>query len=391
MNNVLNEEQLLSGYLSFSRADISESIKAGGENTKAYQLLLEAMSANGSCKTQSGEPVNEIYPLTANAADVMEQKLKEAEVVAENLNDQTLKNRLNELKNVTEWSKDNHSNISFLVILGGILWILFYWITVHFMISSDSDEYRAKIEAWNDTPPSYEIVQESQNFKLINKYESTSEFKRYKLAGFVEDYRRLEDEYDDTRNLLYRNTLSREEQRRVDNMKNLEAKMDSIKKEFEVANAHGLEHWREMALSEISISEVETTKSRLLLWGVIAYFVIIIVLYIITNRPKGYMLSRQRTTMRFASGIKLVFYKILIWLGLSGARMGWTDPDVLVTAYWSNGNVTKHLITSDLINSSLVFKSMFYILALVFLMFGSAYLLPIFTIMGFFMNIDRRK
>lgn len=64
------EQQLRSGYLSFSRAALTQSVAAGGPNIEAYKLMIEATETNALHTTRGGKSVNEIYPLTAEAAEI---------------------------------------------------------------------------------------------------------------------------------------------------------------------------------------------------------------------------------------------------------------------------------------------------------------------------------
>lgn len=386
------ESQLCSGYLSFSRADIEKSMAEGTSNVAAYQLMLEATKTNESY-TVKGKAVNEIYPLTKEAVETMEKLLDEVEQAADNPQDATFRNRLQELKRVAEWSGSRKKQFSFKVILGGILWILFFYMTPKVLSGPDYSKLVADVKAWSDTPPSY-TMEEAQRVSLIYKYlrGSATDFKLFRQKPLIEEYNRTETEYGrEADRLKYYNLTDEEKEQCRRSMQVYKARMDALMAEYNENDAKGLEDWRQIALDELSVDIDNESDFKRKFAGLIAYFVIIIILYILTNIPHGYMLSRQRTTARVMGGIQAKLFSIVTWLGISGARMGWTDPDKIVTVYWSDGTISKHLIVSDLINGSLLFKAMFYVLALVVFMYLSAYLLPIITIIGLFINIDRRK
>lgn len=65
---------------------------------RAYELMIAATEINASYKTRSGASVSEMYPLTAEATEVMSRELAEAEAAADNPKDETFRSRLNELK-----------------------------------------------------------------------------------------------------------------------------------------------------------------------------------------------------------------------------------------------------------------------------------------------------
>lgn len=387
------EKQLRSGYLSFSRADLVRSVAAGGSNIAAYKLMIEATETNASYKTRSGKSVNEIYPLSAAAAEAMSQKLKEVEAAADNLKDETFQYRLKELKRVAWWSKERHSTFSWFIIVGGLLWALFYGLTTVILKGPDYSKRQAQIEAWNDTPPSYTMEEAKEAYHLnADIYSSATNYKLYSLREITNVYYKAKVSHERTASTLRYGTLSEGEKEIYrHNMEVDAATMEKVKAEFETVEAQTFDQWRQKALDEVGDDVKEERNKNVMLWFAVAYFVVITVLYVLTNFPCGYMLSRQRATARVTGGILKVLFGVISWLGISGARMGWTDPDKIVTVFWSDGSITKHLVVSDLINSSAMFNIIFYVAALTFLMFGSAYLLPILTIIGFFTNIDRYK
>lgn len=393
MNTQEFETQLRSGYLSFSRADIEKSLAEGGPNTEAYRLMLEATKTNDSYEIKKGVAANEIYPLTKGAVETMDKLLKEAEQAADNPQDKTFSSRLTELKRVAEWSGSKKKQFHFRIILGGLLWMLFYFLTPIILSGPDNSSAAATVKAWSDTPPSYTM----EELLKINKWNiprlsSASNYKQSQMRPLAEEYDEFDTHYNENANSLkYYNLTEKEKEACRHSMQVCKAKMDSLKAEYDEVNAKGMDYWRQMALDEVGERVDEEAKMKALNWGLVAYFVVIIILYVLTNLPHGYMLSRQRTIARVLGGIQKALFSIISWLGISGAQMGWTDPDKIVTIFWSDGTISKHLIVSDLINSSLLFKAMFYILALVFCMCMSAYLLPILTIIGFFINIDRKK
>lgn len=271
--------------------------------------------------------------------------------------------------------------------------MVFYGLTTVILAPPDYNRYQAQVEAWNDTPSSYTIddVKEAKH-RNVNLYSSADNYKLHNLREILKEYFTAEAESKRTASTLRYGTLSeRDKEIYRHNMEVDAATMDKVKAEFEKANAQPSDYWQQKALEEIG-GKVNNEQNRTFsLWLMVAYFLVITVLYVLTNNPYGYMLSRQRTTQRVSGGIVKALYAIIMWLGISGARMGWTDPDRIVTIFWSDGSVTKHLIMSDLINGSAMFKIIFYAAALTILMYGSAYLLPILTIIGYFTNVDRQR
>lgn len=387
------EEQLRSGYLSFSRADLAQTIAAEEANIMAYKLMSEAMETNASYTTHSGQSVNEIYPLSADAVETMSKKLEEAEAAADNPNDDLFQNRLKELRRVVWWSKERHYTFSWLIIFGGLLWILFYGLTDVILSGPDYGKYQAQVEGWDEAPQSYTIEEAKKAYNRNARiYSSATNYKLFKLQEIIKAYDKAKIENERTASTLRYGTLSENEKEIYrHNMDIYTVTMEKAKAEFETANALSFDQWKQKALDEVGDGAKNERNRNGMLWLTVVYFVVIIALYILTNRPCGYMMSRQRATARVTGGILKVLFGIISWLGISGARMGWTDPDKIVTVFWSDGSITKHLILSDLINSNAMFKIIFFVAALTFLMFGSAYLLPILTIIGFFTNIDRKR
>lgn len=391
MNDI--ETQLRTGYISFSRADIAQSIDTGATNKAAYQLMMEATRANNGYTTRKGEPVNEIYPLTADAAEAMRQKLSEAEQAADNPKDEVFQLRLKELKRIACWSAKTQKSWSWMIVIGGVLWVAFYLLTTVVLAGPDYSKRQAQVETWTDTPPSYAIDEVKDKYSLrADKYGCATNYKLSCLIELANAYFRVKHTYEETGKTLRYGTLS-DTNREVytHNLTVLEKELNEAKANFEAANAQPSDYWQQKALDEVGGGVKGEKKRNAFLYLIAAYFVVITVLYIYTNRPKGYMLSRQRATARVTGGMTKVMFGILSWLGISAARMGWTDPDKIVTIFWSDGSITKYPLASDLINGMAMFKLIFYAAALTFLMFGSAYLLPILTIIGFFINIDRKR
>ena len=203
------EIQLRSGYLSFSRADLAQSVAIGGSNAVAYKLMIEATETNATYTTRSGEPVNEIYPLTAEATEEMLNKLQEAENAADNPKDETFRQRLNELKRIAAWSAERKRLYSWLIIIGGILWILFKSLATVILAGPDYSKRQAQVEAWNEAPPSYTIDEVKDAYSLrADKYGNATNYKLSCLIQLANAYFHANHTYEETGKTLRYGTLT---------------------------------------------------------------------------------------------------------------------------------------------------------------------------------------
>ncbi|MDR0983023.1 MAG: hypothetical protein LBM07_07295 [Culturomica sp.] len=379
------------GYVSFSPEDLKQQAVNDAPNGKAYELLDEAMTTSSHVsindKKRGSVDVDDVYPITAAETQDMEDLLDKAEAAANNPNDPDFKGRLNELRNIVEWSKKRHWNFQWMVIIGVLISV--------FVLSkcSGSEEenvrkyeaYVATVENWkqpavdttisikkfDEYSHSYSLDYRSANLYKAAQLQKTAYF-HYSSLKTADNYRHRADTA----------TTSERKESYIKHAENSVEAAEKYKKEYDKLNKASFEDVHEMALDEVEeyLSRAKSSARWIYFWNM--FFLILIPVYIFAERPYGYSISKYRTEAKVLKGIKKG------GLALAGALVAWAGSIgfVDVVTKWSDGSTTREDDGTGGVRIAL--KIGLLIAALFVICVVSCFLMLYSTITGLIRNYD---
>jgi hypothetical protein len=335
------------GYISFSPEDLKQQAVNDAPNSKAYELLDEAMTTSSHVsiddKNKGSVDVDDIYPITAAETQDMEDLLDKAEAAANNPNDPDFKDRLNELRNIVDWSKKRHWNFQWIIIIGVLISV--------FVLSKCSDNEKenvrnyeaivATVEDWEK--PAVDTVININKFDQYTSsyyepdYKSANLYKAAKLQKTASSYYYSLKDADDYRHRADTATTSDRKKTYLEAAEKSDEAAEKYKKEYDELNKASFEDIHEMALDEVEgfLNSAKSSSRWIYFWNL--FFLILIPVYIFAERPYGYSISKYRTEAKVLKGIKKG------GLALAGALVAWAGSIgfVEVITKWSDGSTTR--------------------------------------------------
>ena len=384
------------GYLSFSPDDVKKQEEASKDNSEAYDLLWQAMTTSShiSKRDKKGNevPIDDVYPVSLEETLEMERLLNEAEEKIQDHNDEPLNNQIGELRYIIDWSKKRHFNFSWIVILGVILGL---FVLNHFRAypREQAKKWKAivnKVDNWveQDTTITWENTQaryyssiEDFRFKSANVYKAAIVGRQ--KSGYNYDLNRI----DEIKGQLDTVKSKDKKKRLTKELKSCEKYIEECKKEGEEYSKLEFKELKKMAEKDCKTIykryRKETRKYTFWIW----VFIIMIPLYIIADRPYGWMETRHRLESKILGGIKKIGYALAAGMFSAGVGMQFL-PDVLVKYTYSNGRTE----TRSEENTDNYFIMMMKILLLIGAIFvaaiTSAFLMTYSTVTGLIRNYN---
>lgn len=163
-------------------------------------------------------------------------------------------------------------------------------------------------------------------------------------------------------------------------IKSAEERQKKYLKNYEEINDYSFKDVKKITIENIEarIDEVQGSANKMLFWYI--FFIVMIPLYIIAERPYGYTISRYRTEAKMLSGIKKIAK--FISGGLLGASSALYFTDVVTT--WSSGRVTRE--DNGTGPAILAMKVALFVAAVAVICLTSCVLMTYSTIMGLYRN-----
>ena len=384
------------GYLSFSPDDVKKQKEASKDNSAAYDLLWQAMTTSShiSKRDKKGNevPIGDVYPVSLEETLEMERLLNEAEEKIQDHNDEPLNNQIGELRYIIDWSKKRHFNFSWIVILGVILGL---FVLNHFRTypREQAMKWKAmvnKIDNWveQDTTITWENTQaryyssvEDFRFKSANVYKAAIVGRQ--KSSYNYDLNRI----DEIKGQLDTVKSKDKKKRLTKEMKSYEENAEGFKKDGEEYSKLEFKELKKMAEQDCKKIykryRKEARKYTFWIW----VFIIMIPLYIIADRPYGWMETRHRLESKILGGIKKIGYALAAGMFSAGVGMQFL-PDVLVKYTYSNGRTE----TRSEENTDNYFIMMMKILLIIGAIFvaaiTSAFLMTYSTVTGLIRNYN---
>jgi hypothetical protein len=325
------------GYVPFTRDDINHE---DGRNSRAEQLFLELLDIPKRVikKKKKGKEENivddDFYPTSMDEVQRMEGIMVQVEAAIDDHSDTEFMDNVAYMKDILAWSKKRHWNFAWWIVICVAIVAVYFFVT-----ASNQAEKRDEIKNWTE-----------ETLKTrYNDYLNTTK-----------------------RNVEYwegQMTQASDEATKKRNAESLEYAQNQLKEQQE----NGVEGFQEMMVQSQNRRAWATRGSALwcLIW---------IVLYIVAERPRGYMLSKRRIEMKVYRGLrKALFWVAGVLVGMAGALQ---VTETITT--WSNGSKTRE---SDAM--PIMFLKLGLLLAAVLLVLVTARIvIVIATIMGFIRNYD---
>lgn len=384
------------GYVSFTPEDLKQQALQDAANAKAYDLLDQAMVTSSHVTAASSKhfkeggtvDIDDVYPITLEETQEMEQLLNQAEEVAGNPSEPFFAERLRELRYIIYWSKKRHWNFSWSIIIGVLItvWFLSYQAGEKEKRANSSEVLVSQVESWSERDTTVTMREEASahaNKLFDERFHHANAYKAYILN---QEYGRNYYSYVQSANnyKAKADTASVAAQKK-DFLKWAKESEESAKvylKGYEKLNAMSYKEVKKMALNEVKgqSKSAKSSARTVLFWNI--FFLLLIPVYIFADRPYGYMLSRTRTEARVLGGIKKWGFALAGGIVGIAAGIGFVD----VVTKWSDGTTTREDDGSGPLR--LGFKILLLAAALILFCAISCFLMLYTTVQGLRRNFD---
>lgn len=385
------------GYVSFTPEDIKAKEETSKDNREAYDLLWQAVTTSSHItkKDKKGHevPIDDVYPVSLEETLEMEDLLNQAEAKIQDHNDTELKDQIDEVRYIIDWSKKRHYNFSWMIILGVILglFILNYfrkeprekaknWDKIYNQVDKSWTEQDTTI-SWDEVEGKHIYNRDEKRFANANSFKAmTAEMHRgiydVNIDGpfGVNKCQSIIDTASKRSTRNYYKDLKKTAQKHAD---------EALEKGQEICNAD-YDDVHKIAKKEAKKIRngyrKEARKYTIWIW----IFIIMIPLYIYADRPYGWMETRHRLEAKILGGIKKIAYSIATGL-FFGALFMPDVPDYIVT--YSDGHKEREADMAGQIMQWGV-QALMILAALFIAAIASAFIMTYSTVVGLRRNYD---
>ncbi|MDR1585346.1 MAG: hypothetical protein LBS07_04125, partial [Prevotellaceae bacterium] len=356
------------GYVSFSKEDVNTG---DDRNTRAEELFLQALNVPKRVqkKTKKGKGKeledNDFYPTSLPETQEMEILLNQAEAAVDDPSDKEFMNNLAEMRGIVDWSKKRQWNFNWSTIIGVIV---FVFVLNQCSKSAKEDVVRAEqelatVKNWGDSAivayKTVELERKQQNLKYYQENLAASEA-------------RLDTITDKERKKSEQGSIKRYKE-------NIKEYTDDIAK-LQKAD-HKEVHKMAVKQHEDWLKSKKGSSRSALFWFI--FFLILIPLYIVAERPYGYNISKHRTEAAVLGGIRKIMNMFAGGLASIAGALYVTET---VTSY-TDGSKSR----SDDGMAIYAMKAILLLGALAIFVFTSVFLMLYSTIAGLARNYNWRE
>lgn len=319
------------------------------KNHRAWEMLDEALFVSSHVKDEDrsrGETDWEnVYPVSLEETDRMEELVRKAVEAADDPREENFTNRVEELRDVVDYSRKRHRTWKWAIIGGAVLAAAFFW-----WCTSDNEEdvnqakqVVAKVEAWaeTDTTVAYEKVPSDYAYDYSGRYNSAAAYKMYNLILYKS---RAEDKTKSAKaNTLMADTAGTKEAKKQYLKYADQCTQDAADamKEYKKTEKMGFKQLKKEALKETkeTLSYRNSARNSTMRWTV--FLCILIPLYIISGYAYGYVITAHRRRQNILDKIQTWGFAIGgFFFGTGFAMSLLPDYDVITT--YSNGSKERH-------------------------------------------------
>jgi len=325
------------GYVPFTREDINLE---DGRNTHAEELFLQMLDIPKRVvkKKKKGQEHNitddDFYPTSAEEVQKMDALMEEVVAAVDDRSDREFMDNIAFMKDVLSWSKTRH-------------WKFAWWIVGCVFIAALYFFYEAGNRA-DDLKKVESLTEEA----IQAQYQQTLDSDIKRVAHHKERIAQATDEATKKEYTEY---------------------LESATKLLEERESLGAEGYQK---NNIAYESRRVWSSR----GSAIWCLVWIVLYIIAERPYGYMISKRRTELQVYTGLRKALFGVAgAFVGMAGAL----QVTETVTTYASGRKET----SSDAVPIA-IFKVGLLLAAVLLVLVVARIVIVIATIMGFIRNYD---
>ena len=379
------------GYVSFDPDELRDATSEGDPNDEAYELLWEATCVSSHVddtdKAAGRTDEDNIYPTTPAEVDAMEDLVNRAEAALK-VPDGEFSRRVDELREIIEWSRKRHWKLNWRVVVGVIISVFL----LHLMVDSrDGDVQKEhnrvqQVENWEEIPLTRFNIDSLGQTKYVfpkDEYATIKVWHEQAQREAAWGYYSAKVSIPQNEAELQKSDLSEslkefyEKQLKM-NKKRLKENLEK----FETLHEASFKKLQKMALEELDeeVDEAKSAKTFVMFWNI--FFLLLIPLYIFAARPYGYTISRHRREAANLGKLE----KLGLWLsgGLfaAGAGVGFVD----VVTKWSDGSESREDDGTGPVR--LAIKVGLFALAVIVFCCVSCFLMLYATITGLIRNYD---
>ena len=353
------------GYTSFSQDQFTASDTS---NVRANELFLEMLQVPKKVqkKVAKGKShkvnENDYYPVSMEETLQMEDLLNRTQSAVTDKSDKGLTDALDEMRDIINWSKTRQWNFSWAFIIGVLLFICFLWWQTG-DAKKEVERYKAEVARY-----------EKGNAELINQYR---EKEITNTASSVEYYQKRIVEY---KAILDTVTNKDQKKQYAKYLKDYEKTLEENQTKL-----NELKTGDDKAIQKLAISQYKSylrsskgSHRSMMIWTI--FFIVLIPLYVIAERPYGYTITRTRLESKILGWIK----KVMFWLAGSFAAGAFAMQVTETVTTWSDGSKTTE---SDAL-PVYAMKFILLMIALCIFVFTSVALMLYSTIVGLIRNYE---
>lgn len=365
-------------------------------STEAWQYLDNALFTSKNVKAKDiaagSTDWENVYPTSLEEADKMDTLIDLAEKAAGNDRDDDFNQRVNELRDITEWSRKRHKTWKWALIAGAILSVAIFY---YFNCGNEDDvkqseETLALVENWTpaDTTLTYQQVEgENLSDYYSIRFRNAKWYKVYLLqyaksgelsaAKAAADYAQKAD------------TASTKE--RKDNLikysEDNSARAKECREEFDKVSGMNYDEIKELAVDDAKGKLEHKQKSANTTMAWMIYLIILIPLYIITGYSYGYMITRHRRQHGFMNGLQKWGFRAAVFFFGTGLAMNLL-PDDIVRYHYANGSTKDERRTNAGNILVIALKVGLIILGILLFCCISVFIMTVQTITGLIQNYN---
>ena len=313
--------------------------------TQAWQYLDDALFTSKHVKSKDIEAGSteweNVYPTSLEEADKMDALIDKAEETIGDQRDEDFNQRVNDLRDITAWSRRRHKTWKWSLIAGAIISaIVFYYFN-----SSNKEDIKksedavALVKNWTeaDTTITYKQASATNNIDYNKRLFNANFYKVYLLndikhkekdySKYAADFAHMADTASNEKN---KERFLKSSQDYTDRAKTSRAKFDTIAS-MKYAQI------KELALKDVEKNLERDKDSAATTTGWLIYLIILIPLYIITGYPYGYLITNHRRQHGFMNGLQKWGFRIAAFFFGTGVLMKLL-PDDIVRYRYSDGS-----------------------------------------------------
>lgn len=374
------------GYLSFDIDEVKRLSESDSPNAESYRYLYQAVSTSPG--TDKG--LDDAYPETAEETRQMRELLEKAKNALVDKTDSYFQFCYVDLNMILDWSEKRHWTFQWQVILGVILTVLFLSWRVD-RKQENVEDSQALVDAvenwkeadtvlvWEDTPD------DAYNVTAFVKYAHLSPV-NYKLFSLLEQKSNYTGSMEFSRDYASRADTAQSKDTRKNLMKLSEESADNAKKcreRFDEINAMDFKDVQKMALDKYGawLDGDKAERRAVRAWNI--FFIILIPVYIFSQRQYGYNITRYRAEAGTLKGISKWSYAVSALLAGSAASIPYIE-----TIITHRNGMTERTVDAGTNAPYVIMKVVLYVAAFAVVCVISCLLMLYMTIQGLRRNYN---